>query len=108
MQPTLQPTLPPTLQPRAPHPATLRCPQVVLAPQPELHRLPLARLYRLAVQLEPLRPTPPAAAFDQLSVAQTLTLHMAPPEGWLLRLRAVSDGVPNPLTSPHSNPNPKA
>ena len=26
-------------------------------------------------------------------VAQTLTLHMAPPEGWLLRLLAVSDGV---------------
>ena len=26
-------------------------------------------------------------------MAQTLTLHMAPPQGWLLRLRAVSDGV---------------
>ena len=66
---------------------------VVLAPQPELRRLPLARLYRMAVQLDPLRPAPPAASFEQLRVAQTLTLHMAPPEGWLLRLRAVSDGV---------------
>ena len=90
MHPATPPCSParPTLQPR--------CPQVVLAPQPELRRLPLARLYRLAVQLEPLRPTPPAASFEQLSVAQTLTLHMAPPEGWLLRLRAVSRGITNP------------
>ena len=94
---TLQPSMHPTLHP-APltPPCTSVRPQVVLAPQPELRRLPLTRLYRLAVQLEPLRPTPPAASFEQLSVAQTLTLHMAPPEGWLLRLRAVSDGIPNP------------
>ena len=39
---------------------------VVLAPQPELRRLPLARLYRMAVQLDPLRPAPPAASFEQL------------------------------------------
>ena len=44
--------------------------------------LPLTSFYRLALQLDPRRATPPAAAFELPRTAQTLTLTpAAPPRG---------------------------